>query len=93
MDCRWALPRASWFHIAVTLSGSLCTVYVNGAAVGSNTGMMLTPAQIGHTDQNWIGRSQRDGEPYFSGSLDDFRIYHGALSASQVTAVMNGQSI
>jgi hypothetical protein len=37
------------------------------------------------TSQNWLGRSQFiTVDPYFNGSLDDFRIYNRALSESEV---------
>lgn len=45
------------------------------------------------TGRNWIGRSQRSGEPNLKGRIDDFRIYHGALSAAQAGAVMYRQPL
>jgi hypothetical protein len=85
-----ALPIGQWVHVAVTLSGSVGTLYVNGAVAGSNSAMFLAPFRLQGTGQNWIGRSQYASDPYFSGKIDDFRIYRGALSAANVTALMNG---
>jgi hypothetical protein len=90
VDANFALARRAWTHVAVTLSGRTCTLYMNGTAVNSNTNMFHAPFQLGRTHQNWIGRSQRN-EPYFSGMVDDFRIYRGALSAEQLVALMNEQ--
>jgi hypothetical protein len=58
-------------------------LYVNGVLVGSNTGMTLTPAVLGNTVNDWIGRSQYN-DPLFKGSISDFRIYNGALSPLQI---------
>jgi hypothetical protein len=85
-----ALPTGRWVHVAVTLSGGVGTLYVDGVAVGSNTGMFLAPFRLQSTGQNRIGRSQFSGDPYFNGRIDDFRIYRGALSASDVAALANG---
>ncbi|MGN6370532.1 MAG: LamG-like jellyroll fold domain-containing protein [Phycisphaerae bacterium] len=82
-----ALPTGSWVHVAVTLSGSLGILYVNGAEVARNSSMTLNPASLGATTQNWIGRSQWSADPYFNGRIDDFRIYSVALSASQIQAL------
>lgn len=82
------LPYGRWVHVAVTLKGSVGTLYVNGAVVGVNTSMRYAPFRIGNTSQNWIGRSQYSTRPYFKGLVDDFRIYNGVLSARQITSLM-----
>ncbi len=58
-------------------------LYVNGALVGINTNMTLTPADIGSTVNDWLGRSQYN-DPAFNGTIDEFRIWNGALSPLQV---------
>ena len=50
---------------------------------------MFKPSDLGVTTQNCIGRSQFSTDPYLNGRVDDFRIYNSALSASQITQVMN----
>lgn len=82
-----ALPSSQWVHVAVTLSGTTGTLYVNGSAAGSNTALTLAPFRMGTTAQNWLGRSQYSGDPRFSGMIDEFRIYRGALTASQIAAL------
>ncbi|WP_082507323.1 MULTISPECIES: LamG-like jellyroll fold domain-containing protein [unclassified Duganella] len=81
------LPSGQWVHVAVTLSGSTGTLYVNGSAVATNTQMTHAPFRMRSTTQNWIGRSQYSSDPYFNGKIDDFRIYNGALSAAEVAAL------
>lgn len=77
------LSAGVWSHVAVTLSGSTATLYVNGAAVATNAAMTLRPSSLGVTTQNWIGRSQWP-DPYFDGKVDDFRIYNRALNSAEI---------
>ena len=85
-----ALPTGRWVHLAVTLAGTRGTLYVDGAAAGSNDAIALAPFQLGSTTQNWLGRSQYPADPYFDGRLQDLRLYSGALSAEQVAALAAG---
>ena len=87
IDGAAALPTNQWVHVAVTLSGAVGTLYVNGRAVGTNGAILFPPFRLGGTDQNWIGRSQYAADPYFNGLIDDFRIYRGALSAADVATL------
>jgi fibronectin type 3 domain-containing protein len=86
IDGNTALTTGAWHHIAVTLAGSTGTLYIDGLQVGQNTAMTIRPSDLGATTQNWIGRSQYN-DPYLGGSVDDFRLYAGALSASQIAAL------
>jgi hypothetical protein len=81
------LPAGRWVHVAVTLSGSTGTLYVNGSAVATNTEMTHAPFRMRSTTQAWLGRSQFAADPYFNGKIDEFRIYNGALSAAEVAAL------
>jgi len=57
--------------------------------VGSNTAEYFPPWQLGGTTQNWIGRSQYAGDPYFNGKVEEFRIYRGALSAAEIATLVS----
>jgi hypothetical protein len=85
-----ALPTGQWVHVAVTLSGTTGTLYVNGTVVGNNTAIAQAPFRLAATTQNWIGRSQYSGDPYLNGKVDDFRIYNGALSAAAIATLALG---
>ena len=54
--------------------------------------MTIKPSDMGATTQNYIGRSQF-ADPYLDGRVDDFRVYNRALSSSEITSVMNGQTL
>src|SRR6266568_4389133 len=77
------LPLNTWSHVAVTLSGTTGTLYLNGNPVATNSNMTLHPSSLGNTNQNWIGRSQY-GDPLLNATVDDFAIYGHALSASEI---------
>jgi fibronectin type 3 domain-containing protein len=80
-------PVGAWFHVAVTFSGSVGTLYVNGVSAGTNTGMTLNPSSLGLTTQNYLGKSQFSADSYLNGALDEFQIYGRALSAAEISAV------
>ncbi|GAA2851257.1 hypothetical protein Acy02nite_34710 [Actinoplanes cyaneus] len=80
-----ALPAGAWTHVAVTHTGTLGVLYVNGAEAARNSALTVAPGALGATTQNWIGRSQYAGDPYLAAALDDFRVYSRALSASEIS--------
>ncbi|HEX6684051.1 MAG TPA: LamG domain-containing protein, partial [Candidatus Limnocylindrales bacterium] len=77
------LPTNQWIHLAVTLSGSTATLYLNGSPIGTNPAMTLRPSSMGNTTQNWIGKSQY-ADPGLNGTVDDFRLYDRALSETEL---------
>ncbi len=90
IDCTAPLPVAEWVHVAVTKSALVGTVYVNGVQAGQNPNVGLYPARLGNTANNWIGRSQNPAEPYFSGLVDDFRIYQRGLTGAEIDELVQG---
>lgn len=73
-------------HVVWTQDANAQTakIYLDGASLGENDNFTFTPADIGATVNDWLGRSQYN-DPYFYGSIDEFRIYSAALSAQQMT--------
>jgi hypothetical protein len=76
---------SGWHHVAVVFDSQAMriTLYLDGDVVGS-TATTLLPRDLGNTTQNWLGRSQWAADAYFTGSLDEFRIYNRILSAAEV---------
>jgi hypothetical protein len=79
------LPLNTWSHLAVTYNGSTLRLYVNGAQVASKsqTGTIASstgPLRFGG-DSVW-------GE-YFSGLIDEVRVYSTALTQAQIQIDMN----
>jgi hypothetical protein len=74
-----------WHHVAVTIdaTGKTDLLYLDGQLKATKTAARYTPSSLGNTTQNWLGRSQYP-DPYFNGSLDDFRIYNRALTPAEV---------
>lgn len=75
-----------WHHVAVTIdpSNTTHTLYLDGKITIQNTSAAHVPADLGVTNQNWLGRSQFPADPYFRGSLDEFRMYDRVLSRPEI---------
>jgi hypothetical protein len=80
-------PANAFHHIAWTSSDPADTgrLFVNGVQVGENRNVTLTPAGLGPTVNNWLGRAQYN-DPLFRGKFDEFSIYDGAMTPAQVAA-------
>jgi len=80
-----ALPTNVWTHVAVTLDGSKGVLYVNGAAVATNSSMTVLPLNV-TAQTNHLGRSKFVADPYFNGQYASFRAYSRALTAAEIVA-------
>jgi fibronectin type 3 domain-containing protein len=80
-----ALTASTWTFLTETYNGSALDLYVNGTLVSSlaETGNIATS-----TNPLQIGGDSIYGQ-YFAGTIDQVRIYNGALTAAQITSDMN----
>lgn len=74
----------NWAHMAMVLNENITTMYINGYPVASNECTFLKPYQLGATLYNYIGKSQWTTDPYFNGTIDDFRIYNRAVTQEEL---------
>jgi hypothetical protein len=84
------VPVAQWAHVAVTWSASAISTYVNGELAGvsdSATPPGLAPSSLGITARCFLGRSQSADDPFFTGTIDEFRVYDRALSKADIVAL------
>jgi hypothetical protein len=83
-------PLGTWTHIAVTYDGSNVRTYANGTLVHSQ----LASGNIGdaHLSENDFRIGSRQCSicvEYFSGSIDEVRVFSRALSAIEAQALAN----
>jgi Concanavalin A-like lectin/glucanases superfamily len=86
INCPVAVNPGAWHQMAVSLNAGTGVLYLDGVAVGTNGDLTLNPSSLGGTAHNYLGKSQSGSDPYFNGSLDEFRIYNVALSSAEVAA-------
>ncbi|MEJ0089844.1 MAG: LamG domain-containing protein [Limisphaerales bacterium] len=78
-------PGAGQYHHlvfsidAVAKTGSL---FDNGQLVSFSSNFTATPQAVGHTFNDYIGRSQFP-DSYYNGSIDEFRIYNNPVTPVQ----------
>ena len=77
----------AWYHLAVTRSGSLYTIYLNGSPVASTTDTRAVPnASAALT----IGQAEFLG--FMNGRLDEVSIYNRALTQEELRAIADAGS-
>ncbi|MEU7476875.1 beta-L-arabinofuranosidase domain-containing protein [Lentzea sp. NPDC042327] len=76
-----------WTHLVVTQAGGLAVLYVNGAEVARDAEFPVSPAVLGSTTQNWLGRSQHAGDAHLDAAVEDLRVYGRALAPGEVAAL------
>ncbi len=76
-----------WTHVAAVITASAFTIYVNGVEVdgGFQTGEVRLPP--GESAPMLIGNWNHGPGRAFNGNLDDLRIYHRVLNASEIAQI------
>lgn len=86
VDSTTTLTVGAEYHIALTYDSvdDLATIYINGVSSGSDQ-VIISPSALGNTQNNYLGRSLYNVDPYLDGSINEFRIYSEALSSDDVS--------
>ncbi len=76
----YTFPKNTWYHIAAVLTGFNNTMYlyINGSQ--NNLGNSLSSYDLVY-ENLYLGKS---GSYYWSGLIDEFRVYSRVLSASEI---------
>jgi hypothetical protein len=91
-----AVNTGNWIHAVFTMTSSGYTLYINGAVATFNQNYAppnyfpLYSYNSGVYPYVYIGNNYAG--QYFTGSIDDFRMYTTALNASQVAALYNSNN-
>jgi hypothetical protein len=85
------LPTNTWVHVAITVDASdVGKVYFNGTQVATAT-IDINPSELGNTTNDWLGKSQYAGspyfDPYFNGIIEEFRISNVVRYTTNFTPV------
>jgi hypothetical protein len=82
-----SVTASAWHFVAVTYDASgNCVFYIDGAAAGSGTNL-----QSFYSNPIYLGANGNNGSiaEFFSGGLNDVRIYNRALSATEINDLYN----
>ena len=90
------INTGAWFHVVGVMSGtgtSNMKIYINGVQETGSAATVGSPTELSDTLARYVRIGSRvTTHAYFSGSVDDVRIYNRALSATEVTALYNSGS-
>lgn len=86
-DASKSVTDNEWHHVAGTYDGTLARIYLDGVSSAS----LAVTGQINASASNVL-LGDNEGSPgrYFTGILDDVRIYKRGLTAEEVRIVMKG---
>ncbi len=84
------LVAGVWTHLAFVHNGTKDLIYINGAQVAEKN---VSGTLNSTTKPLGIGYNPIDVGNYFSGALDEVRIYSSALSAAQIAALYADQNM
>jgi autotransporter-associated beta strand protein len=84
------VPASQWTFVALVVTASNATMYMQplGGALQSATNAVANSAS-NFDSTSYIGQDTLGGNRFFSGTLDDVRIYKTSLSASAIASIAN----
>lgn len=83
-------PLGTWLHMVFTYDGTTSKIYRNGVLIGN----LNRNWNILNNNNNFtMGLYQSSGTNFFTGAVDDLKIYSYALSESEITNLYNNNSL
>jgi len=73
----------NWHYAVVTYDGSNVRLYIDGLQVAGRT-FAITPPDTGGTQPLRIGANSRGNDNYFTGAIDEVRVWSSAFTATNV---------
>jgi carbonic anhydrase/acetyltransferase-like protein (isoleucine patch superfamily) len=85
------IPTHTWTALAVTVSGSQCTLYINGVQDAQTASTLIPKSVLGPNDYQqpeafYIGRDWAG--QHFRGRIDDMRFYNVTLNQAEIVNEM-----
>ncbi len=82
-----------WSHVAVTFTNTQAKIYINGVLDNTVSGNFSLPNDI-TVNATTIGAILGDGGgQYFTGNIDEFRVWNAVLSDSDIMNTMNCEAM
>jgi hypothetical protein len=85
-----ALEADTWYHLAGTYDGEDLKAYTNGQLITTNSAPSGPAAN--ETNSLKLGKHAKSAQ-FFTGTVDDARVYNRPLAQEEIQGVMNGFSI
>ncbi|WP_153301682.1 tandem-95 repeat protein, partial [Endozoicomonas arenosclerae] len=84
--------EGEWVHVTATVDDTgAMRIYKNGELAGENLNGAVPPELV--RTNNYIGKSNWDGDGSLDGSIDDLAVFNSALNADQIKAVYEADSV
>ena len=85
-----SLNSGAWHFVVLTYDGNEIKAYANGELIASRA---VEDSFVANSSDLYIGKDIPEVTEYFSGAMDDLRIYNRALSAAEVKALYEGAGV
>ena len=84
LESQSVVTDGQWHHVGFVWDGSYRSLYVDGIEVVKDTNILIQPLMSSNGDL-YIGTSKNlEAGTFFSGLIDDVRIYDKTLTAEQI---------
>ena len=80
-----------WYFVVVVVSGNTCKLYINGILVSQGSSAGSFP--FSSNNPLYIGRDDAGTLDYYTGKIDDIRIYNRSLTNNEIFAIYNFQPV